>query len=144
MKKFSAIVGIPLIGVLVLVGCGSAKEEYQAICMDPVTQIRLDDDACDEDDDDGYLGYPWVFLRKGSNIPQIGRQMPKGSYVNSVPKNGRANYNDFPATGGVYSSSNSKPTSKPSTKPSAKSTPKININKPAPKSSGGSSGRAGR
>lgn len=66
-------------------GCGSdtsaSASEYDAVCVDPTTQQRLDDDVCDDDDHDGYL---LVFYPLGHAIPPVGGHAT--GYTTSVPK----------------------------------------------------------
>ena len=54
MKRILAtltVLALPLVG---LTACGEPEPEYAAMCVDPNTEQRLEDDAC-EDGDDEYL-----------------------------------------------------------------------------------------
>lgn len=136
--KLKATIALIAGSAIVLTACGSNDQDAQAICMNPQTQERVDDDFC-EDDEMDYAGYPWVFFLPNTHIPSTGTRLAPGSYHNSPPKGYRANYNDFPAVGGTFTkpipeAKSSKPTTKkpssPAYKPPTLSKPTA---KPAPK-----------
>ena len=136
----ASVAGIALV---VVTGCGSGqqdnREQAEAICVDPVSNNRVDDDYCDEDDDDYHPGYGYFFFMPGMHIPGMGQSASHGS--RTQPPNTRANFGGFNKTGGSYT----KPPQAPKQNSSA---PKVNINKPSSGSSsrvnsGSTSSRSG-
>ena len=130
------------IALVVVTGCGSGqqdnREQAEAICVDPVSNNRVDDDYCDEDDDDYHPGYGYFFFMPGMHIPGMGQSASHGS--RTQPPNTRANFGGFNKTGGSYT--------KPSPPKQNSTAPKVNINKPSSGSSsrvnsGSTSSRSG-
>lgn len=76
MRSRSVALGLTTVVAASLTGCAPAADN-RAICVDPATQLRVDDDQCDEDDDD-YVGsgavggYYWYYVRAGSRAPAVG------------------------------------------------------------------------
>lgn len=91
MKK--TLVGVILAGLMSmsLVACGepeSEQDEYAAVCVDPNTELRLEDDACDTSDDD-FLAYAviWYMLAShNSHIPGVGHKVSKSKVKTTKPK----------------------------------------------------------
>lgn len=73
---------LPVIAA-VLTGCASAEPDYAAVCVDPVTKVRVDDDQCGDPDDDGDtfdhggFYYVWVGTRSTQYIPAYGKPVPE-------------------------------------------------------------------
>lgn len=105
-----------------LTACGSDDEpEYAGVCVDPQTQVRLDDDQCrcldpetgdwNNDDDDcrsrshtrSHVG--WYFIPYGLIAAGIGSRVGGGSF--SRPS-GTYNVGGVPRTGGTVSKSSVK------------------------------------
>lgn len=90
--------------MVVLTACGSGqpdnREEAQAICVDPVSQNRVDDDYCDEDDDDYHSGYGYFFFMPGQLIPGMGQSAKHGA--KTQPPNTKSTFGGFNKTGGQY------------------------------------------
>ncbi|MFC5286722.1 hypothetical protein ACFPM7_06635 [Actinokineospora guangxiensis] len=70
---------VPAVAVMLLAaGCGSTPEpEYAGICVDPVTQVRLDDGRCGTPDEYGngslFGGYFfWISTRYRGTVPAVG------------------------------------------------------------------------
>ncbi|ANC30442.1 tRNA-dihydrouridine synthase [Isoptericola dokdonensis] len=76
MRSRSVALGLTTVVAASLTGCAPAADN-RAICVDPETQLRVDDDLCDEDDDD-YVssssggGHYWYYVRSGSRAPAVG------------------------------------------------------------------------
>ena len=78
-----------------LTGCGSDDDdaEYSAVCVDRVTEQRVDDDECDDDND---RAHGWYFFPVGVYAGGIGQRVSGGSYTTpsashvkgGVPKSG--------------------------------------------------------
>ena len=79
MRSRTVLLGITALAASSLSGCAS-EPEYAAICTDPQTNERVDDDQCDDSDDpDDYngtgAGFFWFYLatRGSSPIPAVGQ-----------------------------------------------------------------------
>ena len=80
-------------------GCAEETPDYQAICVDPTTEERVDDDECSEDEDPedysgGGGGFFWFYLAANSTrpLPAVGsRYDPRAGTFNgsSLTRNGR-------------------------------------------------------
>lgn len=98
MKKF--LMAIPALA-LVLTACGSTgydeddySEEYVPVCIDPETEERLEDDACEQGDDDFLLTALLVYMI-ASDYPGVGHKAkhyhktkPKGAVLTKPVKKG--------------------------------------------------------
>lgn len=67
---------VPFIGasILALSACDvpSEEPEYVGVCVHPVTEVRLDDDACGDYDDEGHASHSggmFVWVSHTSNVP---------------------------------------------------------------------------
>ena len=86
MRSRTVLLGITALAASALSGCAS-EPEYAAICTDPQTNQRVDDDQCDdsENPDDyhggGGAGFFWFYLatRGNSPIPGIGQRYDASS-----------------------------------------------------------------
>lgn len=80
MRSRTVLLGVTALAASQLSGCAS-EPEYAAICTDPQTHQRVDDDQCDDSDepDDyhgGGAGFFWFYLATSgrSPIPAIGQR----------------------------------------------------------------------
>lgn len=91
----SAAVTLGLTGLVAasLTGCNSdVPPDYAAICVDPQTQNRTDDEDCDENDEREYRGsgggFFWFYMATRGNafVPPVGGRynVADGSY--NVPR----------------------------------------------------------
>lgn len=143
MKK--TVIAVLTASAVLITACGSnQQDEAQAICMDPNTNVRVDDDFCEEDEDD-FNGSPWVYFLAGAAIPAVGAALLPNTYHRTIPNGYKANFADYPDKGGNFTGrnpngyqNNSAPTTvKKSTKSSSS---KPTLKKPsAPKVKSGSS-----
>ncbi|MFY0407255.1 hypothetical protein [Solicola sp. PLA-1-18] len=67
-----------------LAACGGSNEDYQAVCVNPDNQERVDDDYCDDDSNSGgYLGFVPVPYYFGSGFngryPGVGDRVSGGT-----------------------------------------------------------------
>lgn len=65
--------------------------EYAAVCMDQRTNVRLDDDACGDWDDDGVghtagTYFMWLPIGNGVDVPPVGRPLAAGQGVRTIPQ----------------------------------------------------------
>ena len=99
MRSRTVLLGVTALAASTLSGC-AATPEYAAICTDPQTNKRVDDDQCDDDDDpDDYNGvgggFFWFYLatRASAPIPAVGQgyNPASGTYNGStLARSGRS------------------------------------------------------
>lgn len=92
MKTIVGILFTALVAVG-LVGCASEpkQDEYAAVCVDPNTEQRLEDDACEQGDSD-YLTHAvlwYLLLSNNAHVPGVGHHVTKSHFKTSKPKNAR-------------------------------------------------------
>lgn len=90
--------GLTVLAASSLTGCG-ADPDVAAVCVDPQTQERVDDDMCDSGDDpddyDGSVGsgFFWYYLGTQTNraVPAVGAPVSGGTWNgSSLVSNGRS------------------------------------------------------
>jgi hypothetical protein len=125
MRSRTVLLGVTALAASSLSGCAS-QPEYAAICTDPQTNERVDDDQCDDSGDpDDYngvgTGFFWFYLATRSNafVPAIGqRYNPSSGTYNGrtiarsgtslqrggLPRSGASSVKSFTRSGGFGSS----------------------------------------
>ena len=100
MRSSSISLGITALMASSLTGCSSSAD-YAAVCVDPETQERVDDDQCDDDSDynGGGSGFFWYYLGASSRIPAVGQTTSGGTFSGST-LNGSVQRGGLPTTGG--------------------------------------------
>ncbi len=100
MRSSSISLGITALMASSLTGC-SSNADYAAVCVDPETQERVDDDQCDDDSDynGGGSGFFWYYLGASSRIPAVGQTTSGGTFSGSS-LNGTVQRGGLPTTGG--------------------------------------------
>ena len=100
MRSTSISLGITALMASSLTGCSSSAD-YAAVCVDPETQERVDDDQCDDDSDynGGGTGFFWYYLGARTLIPAVGQTATGGTYRGST-LNGTVQRGGLPTTGG--------------------------------------------
>ncbi|WP_191277872.1 hypothetical protein [Nocardioides flavus (ex Wang et al. 2016)] len=100
MRSSSISLGITALMASSLTGCSSSAD-YAAVCVDPETQERVDDDQCDDDSDynGGGSGFFWYYLGASSRIPAVGQTTSGGTFSGSS-LNGTVQRGGLPTTGG--------------------------------------------
>jgi hypothetical protein len=68
------MLGLTALAASTLTGCVAEEPDYQAICVDPSSQQRVDEDQCSDDDDpddyDGHSsGFFWFYMASRSSRP---------------------------------------------------------------------------
>lgn len=84
MKR--TILTAAVLAAALLAGCGGDSDDEQGICIDPATQQRVDDDACDSD------GHTWVLV---PHPPAVGQ---KASGYRAAPAGTRPSVRSRPNT----------------------------------------------
>ncbi|CAA9379784.1 MAG: hypothetical protein AVDCRST_MAG32-1448 [uncultured Nocardioides sp.] len=101
MRSSSVALGITAVMASNLTGCASAEEspDYAAVCVDPETKERVDDDQCDDDGDYNGVGggFFWYYLGASSRFPAVGSTVTGGTF--STPR-GSIQRGGLPSTGG--------------------------------------------
>jgi hypothetical protein len=100
MRSASISLGITAVMASSLTGCATSAD-YAAVCVDPTTEQRVDDDQCDDDADyDGVgTGFFWYYLGARSVVPAIGSTVRGGTYRGST-LTGSVQRGGLPTTGG--------------------------------------------
>lgn len=100
MRSTSISLGITAVMASSLSGCASSAD-YAAVCVDPQTQQRVDDDQCDDDSDyrGTGSGFFWYYLAASSRIPAVGSTTTGGTFTGST-LNGTVQRGGLPSTGG--------------------------------------------
>ncbi|MEV1286544.1 hypothetical protein [Micromonospora sp. NPDC049679] len=111
-KSASVTLGVTsLLAVALTAACspqrvdGSSDDgaEYGAVCGDPQTQERLDDDDCDDDSGHQSRG-GWYFIPAGRPYPAKGQKVSGGSFTR--PSGGSTvKYGGASPTGGTFAKS---------------------------------------
>lgn len=86
MRSTSVRLAMTVLVAASISGCGETYDE-QAVCVDPETEVVVDEDMCDDsyDDYDGYShtgGFYWFYMDAGSRRPSVGSHYnaSSGSY----------------------------------------------------------------
>lgn len=126
MRSHTVLIGVTALTASSLSGCAS-EPEYAAICTDPQTQERVEDDQCDPSDEPRDYqpgigpGFFWFYLLATSSrrLPAVGQgYSPRGgtyngrSLVNSgtrvqrggLPRAGAPSMKSFTRSGGFGTS----------------------------------------
>lgn len=83
-RSVSVTLGVTALVAAGLTGC-APEVDNQAICVDPQTEERVDDDYCEDDDHHGG-GYAWYYMRAGTRAPAVGSTYAstKGTFDSST------------------------------------------------------------
>ena len=93
MRSATVALGVTALMATGLTGCAS-EPDYAAVCVDPETEQRVDDDQCDDDRDyDGVSSrFFWYYLGASSRVPAIGAPVSGGTFrgagLNNVQRGG--------------------------------------------------------
>lgn len=109
MKKIVLVAAIAL--SVILSGCssGSNASQYQGICVDEVTRVRLSDDVCSRNTNN-HAVMMWLLLSGTTNnyIVPVNQPLPQtNSYVRTIPYDARI-APPAPKSGGTVVKDNSK------------------------------------
>lgn len=99
MRSVAVGVGLTAVVAAVLVD-RETEPDYAAVCVDPDTQQRVDDDDCrGEHVHGGGSAFAWYFLGRASRVPAIGTTVTGGTF-NGSSLSGRVQRGGLPAEGG--------------------------------------------
>jgi hypothetical protein len=99
MRSVAVGVGLTAVVAAVLVD-RETEPDYAAVCVDPDTQQRVDDDECrDGGHHVGGSAFAWYFLGRASRVPAIGTTVTGGTF-NGGGLSGRVQRGGLPAEGG--------------------------------------------
>ena len=100
MRSSSIALGITAVMASSLTVCASSAD-YAAVCVDPETEERVDDDQCDDDSDYNGTGtgFFWYYLAARSVVPGVGSTVSGGTFRGST-LNGTVQRGGLPTTGG--------------------------------------------
>ena len=93
MRSATVALGVTALMATGLTGCAS-EPDYAAVCVDPETEERVDDDQCDDDRDYTGVGagFFWYYLGASSRVPAIGAPVSGGTFrgagLNNVQRGG--------------------------------------------------------
>ncbi len=101
MRSSSVALGVTALMASTLTGCGSESADYAAVCVNPETEERVDDDQCDDDRDYNGVGggFFWYYLGARALVPSVGSTVSGGTFRGST-LNGTVQRGGLPTTGG--------------------------------------------
>jgi hypothetical protein len=105
MRSVAVGVGVTVVVAAVLVD-RETEPDYAAVCVDPDTQERVDDDQCRTEHHSGVgTAFAWYYLGRASRVPAIGSAVAGGTY-DGTHLSGQVQRGGLPAKGGstVHSS----------------------------------------
>ncbi len=104
MRSASVALGFTALMATSLTRCSSSAD-HAAVCVDPETQVRVQDLQCSDDTDynpdesSSGAGYHWYYLGSSSRVPAVG-QMTTGGTWNGRALSGSVQRGGLPITGG--------------------------------------------
>ncbi|MEV7430711.1 MULTISPECIES: hypothetical protein [unclassified Nocardioides] len=100
MRSTSVALGVTALMAAGLTGCSSSAD-YAAVCVNPETEERVDDDQCDDDSDYNGVGtgFFWYYLGASSRVPSVGAPVSGGTW-NGSSLSGKVQRGGLPSTGG--------------------------------------------
>lgn len=101
MRSATVAIGVTALAASGLTGCATSAD-YAAVCVDPDTQERVDDDQCDDTSDynGAGTGFFWYYLGARSLVPPVGSVATGGTWRGST-LNGTVQRGGLPTTGGT-------------------------------------------
>ncbi|TCC53576.1 hypothetical protein E0H75_07790 [Kribbella capetownensis] len=93
MRSAGVTLGLTALVAASLSGCSSnSQPDYAAICVDPQTQTRSDDENCKDDREyhGSGAGFFWFYMatRGGGLVPPIGGRYNAGQGTYTIPRTG--------------------------------------------------------
>ena len=111
-RSASVTLGMTAVLATALLGCGGPDEQYSggqysgdeedgygAVCVEEETQLRVDDDRCDDEYGNGALA--WYYLPLGFRVGGVGQLVTGGNFA--LPNGAQASRGGVPREGGVVS-----------------------------------------
>lgn len=130
MRKVMVFVMIAMVitALVIATGCGVDEEETRGICVDPQTEVRVDDDMCESDEFEYDSAMVIWWMRSGQSYPRVGQRVNK-SHVTTKAPSGSNTKLGLPSKGGTIK----KPSTGDGGNGGGGSKPKAPAPKPAPK-----------
>lgn len=94
MRTASFAAALVAAGALTACSEEEAPATHGAICVDPNTEVRVDDSKCDDDD----THYTWFYYPIGYHAPAVGSSVRGTPYVKTAPAGGV--FSRVPSKGG--------------------------------------------
>lgn len=126
LRSKHVALGLTVAAAGTLTGCAAQDPDYAAICVDPETNERVEDESCDDSDEPREYsgvggGFFWFYMNTGSTrrLPAVGERYDPGygTYRGStlvrngssvqrggLPADGRPSVRSFTKSGGFGSS----------------------------------------
>ncbi|VXB87639.1 hypothetical protein [Nocardioides sp. AX2bis] len=101
MRSTTVAIGVTAVMASGLTGCSSSAD-YAAVCVDPETEERVDDESCDDEQDDYNgtgSGFFWYYLAASRTVPALGSGVSGGTF-NGSSLSGTVQRGGLPTTGG--------------------------------------------
>lgn len=99
MRSTGVSLGVTAIMAAGLSGCASSPD-YAAVCVDPETEERVDDDQCDDGASNGAgSAFLWYYLGASSRVPALGSRVGGGTF-NGSSLGGTVQRGGLPEAGG--------------------------------------------
>lgn len=101
MRSSAVTLGVTAVMASGLTGCATTSADYAAVCVNPDTNERVDDDQCDDDSDYNGVGtgFFWYYLGASRLVPAIGGRVSGGTF-NGSGLSGTVQRGGLPRTGG--------------------------------------------
>lgn len=104
LRSKTVALGLTVVAASVLTGCSST--DGAAICVDPATETRVDDDECDgvdEDYDGTGGGFFWFYMPHGHSAPAVGSTYNPSSGYYKAPSGKTYTKGGVSTSGGTIS-----------------------------------------
>jgi hypothetical protein len=101
MRSSTVTLGVTAVVAAGLTGCASSAD-YAAVCVNPDTNERVDDDQCDDDGGSSSgagTAFLWYYLAASRVVPAIGAPVNGGTFSRSG-LNGTVQRGGLPEKGG--------------------------------------------
>ncbi len=104
LRSNSVALTLTVIAASALTGCSTS--DGSAICVDPVTEERVDDGSCDDVDEDydgTGGGFYWFYIPSGTSAPAVGSKYNPSSGYYKAPSGKSYSKGGVSSKGGTIS-----------------------------------------
>lgn len=96
-RSIAVGVGAAALGLAAIVGFSSGGSDQRGVCVDKSTDVRVDDDVCEDESTGG--GHGWYYIPAGRRAPALGQAVSgQGSF--SAPRSDSFSKGGVAADGG--------------------------------------------